>query len=248
MFMSIETSPPPLEEIIDPSWAKVLAPVEPQIRQMGELLRQDLAEGNNYLPAGPNILRAFAYPFEDVKVLILGQDPYPTVGNATGLAFSVGADMPLPASLRNIYQEIEDDLSVPAPPNGDLTGWAEQGVCLLNRVLTVSPGRAGSHRGRGWEQVTAHAVQALANRDAPLVAVLWGRDAQSAEPLLGATPVVKSYHPSPLSASRGFFGSKPFSKVNELLELQGATPINWSGAPSLSGDASDPSVWSPNPH
>lgn len=192
------------------------------------MLREDLAAGKDYLPAGPNVLRAFTYPFEDVKVLILGQDPYPTKGNATGLAFSVDPDMPLPASLRNIYKELEADLGVPSPPNGDLTGWAEQGVCLMNRVLTVAPGNAGSHRGRGWEKITAYAAQALAERDAPLVAVLWGRDAQNAAKLLGDTPIVQSFHPSPLSASRGFFGSKPFSKVNDLLADQGASPIDWS--------------------
>lgn len=212
---------------MDPGWAAALAPVEPEIRQMGAMLREETGKGNQYLPEAHNIFRAFQYPFEDVKVLILGQDPYPTVGNAVGLAFSVEPNMPLPASLRNIYKELEADLGVAAPQTGDLTPWVDQGVCLMNRVLTVGAGAPGSHRNRGWEKITSQAIRALVGRDSPLVAVLWGRDAQTAKADLGGTATVMSPHPSPLSASRGFFGSKPFSQVNELLEQQGATTIQW---------------------
>ena len=246
-----ETTPPPLDQIIDAGWAEALAPVENEIRAMGDALRQDLSEGKTYLPAGKNVLRAFTYPFDQVKVLILGQDPYPTRGNATGLAFSVDPHMPVPASLRNIYKELEADLGVAPPPNGDLTGWAEQGVLLLNRVLTVSPGQAGSHRGRGWEKVTSRAVDALVERDAPLVAILWGRDAQGAQPLLGDTRTIVSPHPSPLSASRGFFGSKPFSRTNQLLEESGVEGINWAAtgtATETMVGVDDPRMWSPNAH
>ncbi|WRS31100.1 uracil-DNA glycosylase [Actinomycetaceae bacterium MB13-C1-2] len=218
---------PPLSEVIDPGWARALEPVEPQIRKMGQMLREENAAGKRFLPAARNILRAFSYPFDQVKVLIVGQDPYPTPGHAVGLSFSVAPGVDLPASLRNIYQELGEDLGCPPPPNGDLTGWAEQGVCLLNRVLTVSPGAPASHRGRGWEQVTQQAIDALVARDEPLVAILWGRDAAGLKPLLGSTPVIESPHPSPLSAYRGFFGSRPFSRANQLLEAQGSAPVNW---------------------
>ncbi len=213
---------------MDPGWAAALAPVLPEVRQLGEMLRDEGRAGRAYLPKPSQIMRAFTYPFEQVKVLVVGQDPYPTPGHSVGLAFSVEPETPLPASLRNIYRELEDDLGVPPPKNGDLTGWAEQGVCLLNRVLTVTPGSPKSHRGRGWEQVTTQAVKALAERDKPLVAVLWGRDAQELEPLLRSAMVIESAHPSPLSAYRGFFGSKPFSQVNKLLVDAGTTPINWA--------------------
>jgi uracil-DNA glycosylase len=164
-----------------------------------------------------------------VRVLIVGQDPYPGPGHAVGLAFSVAPNVrPLPPSLQNIFQELETDLGVARPRNGDLTRWAERGVMLLNRSLTVSPGASGSHRGKGWEAVTAQAISALATRGGPLVAILWGRDAQSLEPALGDVPCIKSPHPSPLSARSGFFGSRPFSRANELLRQQGAEPIDWS--------------------
>ncbi len=221
------TTPPPLNEVIDPGWAHALAPVQSQIRQIGQALREEAASGGHFLPRASNILRAFTYPFDQVKVLIVGQDPYPTPGHAVGLSFSVAPGVELPASLRNIYQELQDDLGCPPPPNGDLTPWAEQGVCLLNRVLTVSPGNPGSHRGRGWEAVTQQAIEALAARHQPLVAILWGRDAAGLKPLLGDTPTIESPHPSPLSAYRGFFGSKPFSSANALLQQQGASPVNW---------------------
>jgi uracil-DNA glycosylase len=134
---------------------------------------------------------------------------------------------PLPRSLENIFREYADDLGQPPPSNGDLSAWSQQGVLLLNRVLTVRPGAPASHRGKGWEQVTDQAISALVERGGPLVAVLWGRDAQSLAPMLAGIPTVQSVHPSPLSAARGFFGSRPFSRVNQLLVEQGADPINW---------------------
>lgn len=219
----------PLSEIIAPDWAAALAPVEPTIHEMGDFLRHELAEGRGYLPAGANVLRAFTYPMNSVKVLIVGQDPYPNPGHPVGLSFSVDpAVRPLPRSLVNIFQELHDDLGVEIPPSGDLTPWCDNGVMLLNRVLTVTPGKPASHRGKGWEKVTNHAIRSLVARKQPLVAILWGRPAQELRPLLGDTPVVMSPHPSPLSAHRGFFGSRPFSRANALLEEQGAEAVEWS--------------------
>ncbi|MGJ9649754.1 uracil-DNA glycosylase [Actinotignum sp. GS-2025b] len=217
----------PLSEIISPDWARALAPVEPIIHEMGTFLREENAAGRGYLPAGKNVLRAFTYPLDSVKVLIVGQDPYPTPGNAVGLSFSVAPNVAPPRSLVNIFRELHDDVGAPLPSSGDLTPWCEQGVMLLNRALTVTPNNANSHRGRGWEKVTDHAIRTLAARGKPLVAILWGRNAQELRPLLGNTPVIASPHPSPLSASRGFFGSKPFSRANALLAEQGASPVDW---------------------
>ncbi len=211
-----------------PDWAEALAPVADRITAMGEFLREEIAAGRSYLPAGDHILRAFAEPMSDVRVLITGQDPYPTPGHPVGLSFSVAPDVrPLPRSLVNIFTELEADLGIPRSPSGDLTPWAQQGVLLLNRVLTVRPGTPASHRGKGWEAVTEQAIRALVARGTPLVAILWGRDAQGLAPMLGDVPRIESVHPSPLSASRGFFGSKPFSRANELLVAQGAEPVDW---------------------
>jgi uracil-DNA glycosylase len=164
-----------------------------------------------------------------VRVLLVGQDPYPTPGHPVGLSFAVERGVrPLPRSLQNILVELTADTGATPPQHGDLSRWTEQGVLLLNRVLTVGPGRPGSHRGRGWEQVTDAAVRGLAARERPLVALLWGRDAQAVQPLLGSVPAVTSVHPSPLSASRGFFGSRPFSRANEMLVAQGGEPVDWS--------------------
>lgn len=223
----------PLSELVAPDWAAALAPVEDRVHALGDFLRAETEAGRGYLPPGDAVLRAFREPMADVRVLVVGQDPYPTPGHAMGLSFSVQPDVrPLPRSLVNVFNELETDLGVPPSPSGDLTPWARQGVLLLNRVLTVQPGSAASHRGKGWEAVTEQAIRALVARDAPLVAVLWGRDAQSLTPLLGdATPVVASAHPSPLSASRGFFGSRPFSRVNAALEGLGARPVDWRLAP-----------------
>lgn len=218
----------PLSEIVHPEWAEVLEPVAGRISQMGDFLRAELAAGRGYLPAGRNVLRAFSRPSSEVRVLVVGQDPYPTPGHAVGLSFSVAPDVrPIPRSLANIFREYEQDLGLPAASTGDLSPWFERGVLLLNRVLTVQPGRPGSHRGRGWEEVTACAIEALVSRGQPLVAILWGRDAQSAGPLLGEFPVIASAHPSPMSADRGFFGSRPFSRANSALLQQGAEPVDW---------------------
>jgi uracil-DNA glycosylase len=213
---------------LDPGWAEALAPVQPRIAELGDRLRAANAAGRGYLPAGANVLRAFQRPLADVKVLITGQDPYPTPGHPIGLSFAVGRDVrPLPRSLGNIYKERQDDLGIPPAPHGDLTAWSDQGVLLLNRVLTVRPGTPASHRGWGWEKVTELAIRTLVARQQPLVAILWGADARGLKPLLGSTPTIESAHPSPLSASRGFFGSRPFSRANALLESQGAQPVDW---------------------
>ena len=213
---------------MDPGWAEALAPVADRIRAMGDFLRAELAAGRRYLPAGDKVRRAFQQPLSDVRVLIMGQDPYPTPGNPVGLSFSVAPDVRrLPPSLINIFREYTADLGFPAPATGDLSPWSERGVLLLNRVLTVQPGQPGSHRGKGWEEVTDQAIRALAARQQPLVAILWGRDARSLAPLLGSVPLIESAHPSPNSADRGFFGSRPFSRANAALEEQGAAPIDW---------------------
>lgn len=220
--------PAALDQLIDPGWAAALAPVEPQIRAAGDFLRAELAAGRTYLPAGDAVLRAFTRPLDQVRVLVVGQDPYPTPGHPMGLSFSVQPDVrPLPRSLDNIFRELVDDLGVPRPSCGDLSPWADRGVMLLNRVLTVRAGAPASHRGKGWEAVTDRAIAALVERGGPLVAVLWGRDAQTLAPALGDVPIVRSAHPSPLSAHGGFFGSRPFSRVNELLVAQGADPVDW---------------------
>lgn len=214
--------------LVAADWAEALAPVEERIAAMGRFLRDELAAGRTYLPGGDHVLRAFERPLADVRVLVVGQDPYPTPGHPVGLSFAVARDVwPIPASLRNIYVELRDDLGVVPPKHGDLTAWADQGVMLLNRVLTVRPGEPASHRGRGWEEVTERAIHVLAARGGPLAAILWGRDAQSLKPMLGPVPWVESAHPSPLSAHRGFFGSKPFSRVDRLLEQQGGQPVRW---------------------
>ncbi len=217
-----------LAEIVEAGWAAALEPVADCIAAMGDFLRAELAAGRRYLPAGQHVLRAFQQPFGDVRVLILGQDPYPTPGHAVGLSFSVPPNLRrLPPSLINIFREYSADLGYPAPATGDLVPWTERGVLLLNRVLTVQPGQPGSHRGRGWEEVTEQAIRALAARSAPMVAILWGRDARSVAPLLDGVPLIESAHPSPNSADRGFFGSRPFSRANSLLETQGAAAIDW---------------------
>ncbi|MEU0658256.1 MULTISPECIES: uracil-DNA glycosylase [Streptomyces] len=218
----------PLKEIVEPGWAEALAPVAERIAGMGDFLRTEIAAGRTYLPSGPNVLRAFQQPFHEVRVLIVGQDPYPTPGHAVGLSFSVAPEVrPLPGSLENIFREMNADLGLPRPSNGDLTPWTRQGVLLLNRALTTAPRKPAAHRGKGWEEVTEQAIKALVARGKPLVSVLWGRDARNLRPLLGDLPAIESAHPSPMSADRGFFGSRPFSRTNELLVRQGAEPIDW---------------------
>lgn len=220
--------PKPLEELVHPSWVPSLQPVEDRITEVGRHLRSEIAEGNTYLPPGDAVLRAFAQPMDRVRVLIVGQDPYPTPGHAVGLSFSVAPDVrPIPRSLQNIFREYSDDLGLPTPSSGDLSPWSSAGVLLLNRVLTVRPGRPGSHRGLGWESVTEQAIRTLAARGGPLVAILWGRDAQSLRSWLGQVPAITSPHPSPMSASRGFFGSRPFSRANEILARHGGDTVDW---------------------
>jgi uracil-DNA glycosylase len=219
----------PLHEQVEAGWAQALEPVAPIVAEMGEFLRAEMAAGRRYLPAGANVLRAFTQPFHDVRVLIVGQDPYPTPGHPIGLSFAVSPETrPVPRSLANIFREYSDDLGHPTPTNGDLTPWTEQGVLLLNRVLTVEPGKSGSHRGKGWEKVTEQAIRALVARDSdPLVAILWGRDAGNLAEWLTDVPIIASAHPSPMSADRGFFGSRPFSRANDLLEEIGGDPVDW---------------------
>jgi uracil-DNA glycosylase len=221
--------PPGMPAAMDPGWADALSEQAPLLGSMGTFLRAEVAAGRAYLPAGNHILRAFEQPLDEVRVLIVGQDPYPTPGHPIGLSFAVNRGVrPLPRSLVNIYTELGTDLGITAADHGDLTSWAEQGVLLLNRVLTVAPNQPASHRGKGWEQFTEGAIRALVARDAPLVAILWGKDAQTLRPLLGPVPHVASVHPSPLSAVRGFFGSRPFSRANAMLRAMGADPVDWS--------------------
>ncbi|WP_315071509.1 uracil-DNA glycosylase [Actinomyces massiliensis] len=221
------SDPKPLSEIVHSSWVEALSPVEQTIHEIGARLREEVAAGHGYLPAGTDVLRAFTYPMPEVKVLIVGQDPYPTPGHPMGLSFSVQPGVKPPRSLENIFTEMVSDLDVDRPTSGDLTPWSRQGVMLLNRVLTVRPGAPASHRGWGWETVTQRAIEALVQRPEPLVAILWGRPAQSLTPMLGQTPIIASPHPSPLSASRGFFGSRPFSRANEELTRLGTQPVDW---------------------
>jgi uracil-DNA glycosylase len=219
-----------LADLMAPDWAAAMEPMAERIASMGDYLREENAAGRGYLPAGHDVFRAFAYPLADVRVLIVGQDPYPTPGHPIGLSFAVAPTVrPLPGSLVNIFKELIADLGGPPPSTGDLRPWAEHGVMLLNRVLTVQPGRPAAHRGKGWEAVTGHAIDALVARRTPLVAILWGRDAQSLQPALtsGGAQCLTSPHPSPLSASRGFFGSRPFSRANALLAAAGARPVDW---------------------
>jgi uracil-DNA glycosylase len=219
----------PLSEVVEAGWAAALAPVADRVAAMGDFLRAEVAAGRRYLPAGQHILRAFHQPFADVRVLLVGQDPYPTPGHPIGLSFAVERDVrPIPRSLQNIYKELRDDLGVEPPEHGDLTAWTQHGVLLLNRCLTVAPGLSAAHRGKGWEAVTDQAIRALVARGSPLVAILWGRDAQTLKPLLGDVPVIESAHPSPMSADLGFFGSRPFSRANELLVRSGAAPVDWT--------------------
>ncbi len=219
-----------LAELVGPGWPSALAPVADDVAAMGDFLRAEQSAGRAFLPRGGDVFAALAMPFEDVRVLVVGQDPYPTPGHPIGLAFAVAPDVrPVPRSLDNIFREYVDDLGHPRPSSGDLTPWVTQGVLLLNRCLTVRPHAPASHRGEGWEAVTDRVVAALVDRGGPLVAVLWGRQARALEPQLrsGGVPCVTAPHPSPLSADRGFFGSRPFSRVNELLVDQGAAPVDW---------------------
>lgn len=216
---------------LEPAWEQALSSQTERFAAIREELNRRRAAGEQILPAPTRVLRAFRQPFDRVKVLILGQDPYPTPGHPIGMSFAVAPDVrPLPRSLQNIFKELHEDLGIEPSEHGDLSTWAHQGVLMLNRVLTVSAGNPGSHRGIGWEEITETAVRALVDRGTPLVSILWGADARKMAPLLDQgdhTAVVTSPHPSPLSASRGFFGSKPFSQANEALRRLGADPIDW---------------------
>lgn len=217
------------KDLVAADWAEALAPVDDRIAAMGLFLREELAAGRGYQPTGDLVFRAFQRPLADVRVLVVGQDPYPNPSHPIGLSFAVERHVrPLPPSLKNIYAELRDDLAIEPPQHGDLSAWADQGVMLLNRSLTVRPHDANSHQGKGWEAITERAIVALAERGGPCAAILWGRHAQSLTPLLGPIPWVESVHPSPLSARKGFFGSKPFSRVNRLLVEQGAEPVDWA--------------------
>ncbi len=219
--------------LVAPDWAEALAPVDERIAAMGRFLRDELAAGRDYQPAGDRVFRAFERPLADVRVLIVGQDPYPNPSHPIGLSFAVERHVrPLPPSLRNIFAELRDDLGTEPPTHGDLSAWADRGIMLLNRCLTVRPGDSNSHQGKGWEEVTECAITALAARGGPCAAILWGSHARSLTSLLEPIPSVESPHPSPLSASRGFFGSRPFSRVNTLLVDQGGGPIDWSLPPA----------------
>jgi uracil-DNA glycosylase len=217
-----------MQDKVGPGWAAPMASQHRNLAQLGDFLRAEQGAGRRFLPSASRILAAFQQPFDDVRVLLVGQDPYPTPGHPIGLCFSVGPDVrPVPRSLANIFTEYQSDLGLPEPSNGDLTAWTSRGVMLLNRVLTVRAGTPASHRGKGWEAFTEQAIRALVARERPLVAILWGRDARSLKPMLGGAPAIESAHPSPLSASRGFFGSRPFSRANALLEQRGAAPVDW---------------------
>lgn len=226
-----QTAPSPagtLLDGVDPGWLRALDPVLERIAAMDAFLAAESAAGRAYLPAREHVMRAFIAPLETVRVLVVGQDPYPTPGHAIGLSFSVGPEVrPVPRTLRTVLAELVADVGGPVPPSGDLTPWVDQGVLLLNRVLTVQERAIGSHRRQGWEAVTEQAVRALAARGTPLVAVLWGKDAQTLLPLLDGVPAVCTAHPSPMSAARGFVGSRPFGTVNRLLAEQGAAPVDW---------------------
>jgi len=219
-------------------WAEALVPVGDRLAELGRFLNAERAAGQRVLPQGDRILAAFQRPMRDVRVLVVGQDPYPTPGHSIGIAFATAPDVrPIPRSLSNIYRELQDDLGIPPAPHGDLSRWTDNGVMLLNRVLTVRAGAAASHRGKGWEAFTEHAIRSLVARGEPLVAILWGNDARALAPILGDVPRIESPHPSPLSAARGFFGSKPFSRANAALQAQGAEAIDWRVQAVDSNDA-----------
>ena len=182
-------------------------------------------------PEEKNVFNALELtPFESVKVVILGQDPYHGFGQAHGLSFSVQKGIPLPPSLKNIYKELQEDLGGELPTEGDLSHWAKQGVLLLNTVLTVEEGNANSHKGMGWERLTNRLIESLNELNHPVIFILWGKPAQDKEKLITnpSHVILKSPHPSPLSAYRGFFGSKPFSRINDILIQQGQIPIRWT--------------------
>ena len=218
------------------SWQDTLTPVlaTPEARKLGGFLRAEEAAGKAIYPPQGCRLRALELtPLDRVKVVILGQDPYHGPGQAMGLSFSVPDGVRHPPSLRNIFRELAEDCGIPAPASGDLTPWAQRGVLLLNNSLTVEAGQAGSHAGRGWDAITDACVAAVAAREQPAVFILWGSHAQKKASRIAELNeptrhcVIRSPHPSPLSAHRGFFGSKPFSRANAFLEKVGLGPVDW---------------------
>jgi len=221
---------------LEPSWKAHLGDYleRPDMRALAEFLRSEKRAGKVLYPPGPEIFNAFAHtPFDKVRVVILGQDPYHGPGQAHGLCFSVRPGVPVPPSLNNIFAEIERDLGIPRPDHGCLTPWADQGVLLLNSVMTVEQGRAGAHQNKGWEGFTDAAIEALSREREGLVFLLWGAYAQRKGRLVdsGRHLVLSSVHPSPLSAHRGFIGNGHFSAANRYLESRGQTPIDWSLPP-----------------
>jgi uracil-DNA glycosylase len=217
---------------LDPSWQAVLGTEfdKPYMQSLKAFLQQEKTAGKTIYPPGPLIFNAFNHtPFDQVRVVIIGQDPYHGPGQAHGLSFSVQAGVPLPPSLMNIFKEIQSDLNIRMSGSGDLTPWADQGVLLLNATLTVQMANAGSHQKRGWETFTDAAIAALNAQHEGLVFVLWGSYAQKKGAVIDPNKhlVLKSVHPSPLSAHRGFFGTRQFSQINEYLTAHGQTPINW---------------------
>lgn len=220
---------------LEPSWRFLLSDEmkQPYFKRLEEFLQSEKENRSSVYPPEDLIFNAFMHtPYSEVKVVIMGQDPYHGPGQANGLSFSVPCGIPIPPSLRNIFLEIKNDLQITPPQNGCLSGWARQGVLLLNATLTVRSGEAKSHYGRGWEEFTNAVIQILLEREDPLIFLLWGRSAQEKlEAILNhrKTPhsVLTAAHPSPLSAHNGFFGCRHFSKVNKLLEEWGKKPINW---------------------
>ncbi|MDO4294553.1 MAG: uracil-DNA glycosylase [bacterium] len=216
---------------IDNDWLEPLKPEfsKPYYKELYNTIKKEY-ETRQIFPAADNIFNAFSLtPLSKVKVVILGQDPYHNVGQAHGLCFSVKPEVDIPPSLVNIYQELHDDLGCRIPNNGYLVKWAEQGVLMLNTVLTVRAHQANSHRGLGWEQFTDAAIRILNQQDRPIVFILWGKPAQSKKAMLNNPRhlILEAPHPSPLSAYRGFFGSKPFSKTNAFLTANGLEAIDW---------------------
>ncbi len=213
---------------IDPSWESVFSGELESLDEIEKRLDTELLSGIRHAPARKDMFRAFFTPLDSIRVVILGQDPYPTEGHAVGLSFSTNRPVsPLPRSLSNIYAELRDDVGLEPAEHGDLSRWVDQGVMLLNTSLSVREGEAGSHRTWPWRNVTDAAIHTLAQRGGPLVAILWGRDAQRAAPLLNGVDTIATPHPSPLSAHRGFFGSRPFTRTNASLIEQGGDPIDW---------------------
>ena len=213
------------------TWNEILAEeMQKDYYQQLEAFVQKRRAEVSVFPDEKNVFNALELtPFESVKVVILGQDPYHGFGQAHGLSFSVQKGIPLPPSLKNIYKELQEDIGGEFPTEGDLSHWAKQGVLLLNTVLTVEEGNANSHKGMGWERLTNHLIESLNELNHPVIFILWGKPAQDKEKLI-TNPnhvILKAPHPSPLSAYRGFFGSKPFSRVNDILMQQGQSPIRW---------------------